>query len=148
MARGYPDFFGHSVFPSYGAVTTFNLNGVWPAFGGYLNIINIIGKGTMLGFTFMVYEDAPPEGIRVDGGLNIDAGGFVITFRADTDNEIIPVESEIFGKVFQVNYEQGHIFYSLNREIPYQGSFIFRSSAVFPANPPTWFLYGYYAPYI
>ncbi|MBD3390735.1 MAG: hypothetical protein GF410_01855 [Chitinivibrionales bacterium] len=48
MAKGYPDWFGYSLFPKYGTVTTISVDNVVPV-ADWTEIVALTGKGQIFG---------------------------------------------------------------------------------------------------
>ena len=74
MARGYPDYFGYSVFPNFGQMIGVAIDEAIPGGGAVNDIVNIVGKGkTYSGFFYFNMGGNNGVGITVraiiDGNL-------------------------------------------------------------------------------
>jgi len=143
MARGYPDFFGQSIFPYFGPTNIINDAGF--STGGADVIINLVGKGVFLGGTIYVNDnDDPPVSIfeiamRVDGGDNLR----LRTFRLD-DREY-GWNFPCMGREVYWNLETREFVYLIDREISFGVSFELWLGAVGYAGAPDWDVKGAWA---
>ena len=140
MARGYPDFFGHSVFPYFGPTNIIDDAGFCT--GAFDQIINLTGKGVFLGATVYINDnDDPPTGIfeiaiRVDGGDNFR----LRTFRLD--DQYYGWNFPSMGREVYWNLETREYVYLIDREISFGVSFEVLLGAAGYAGAPDWDVHG------
>jgi len=70
MAKGYPDFFGFSIFPQYGSFSVEDLPVEIIADGDNFDIINVLGKGVVHSGDLTLSCDGNPLGISIQ--ISID----------------------------------------------------------------------------
>ncbi len=81
MARGYPDFFGYSIFPKYGTAELANSFGAIGSGAGEGDMLSITGKGKLLsGFIRIIMG-----GVWVNNTINVYIDGIQVTTFSITD---------------------------------------------------------------
>jgi len=127
MAKGYPDFFGFSTYPWYGAITRDYAERPNLATGAEHSIHAIAAKGVCLGGQFsVVLLNLNPDGVSprlyVDGNLifdedleemfalnltnNLDAPVYLMRYSSDLRNMALSISTNMnFNTSFALNVE-------------------------------------------
>ena len=125
MARGYPDYFGYSVFPNFGQMIGVAINVVVPGGGAVTDIVDIAGKGkTYSGFFLFSMGGNNGVGITVQGIIDGNLYG-TNNVRADYTSGFTETEHALLRLVYynETTFESS---WAIGKDWTFGQSFIIR----------------------
>lgn len=135
MARGFPDFFGTSIFPTFGNFEEAHYSSVGEPSLVAIDAITITGKGIVRG-GHGHFESGTEDGDAlyfvdavIDGATSIP----LATAYPDERYNVIPAQT--FAKIENIEYEDSRVEFHLTGEIPFTTSFVLRITPQFTTGP-------------
>ena len=121
MAKGYPDFFGTSIWPKYGTPIVTMVHGVVIASGASPDLITITANGVLFDLRVEIVGLSDLQWTRVS--LSIDGAVMANSWAPlDPDYAVFAGEALIIAPIY---YDKAAFIFkvSLKREIPFHDSF-------------------------
>jgi len=144
MAKGFPDFFGTSIFPVHGSMTLAEGNGNHSGSGNADTLVTITGKGIIKGLDVAMYNAGQDGKANSVLYLTIDnLTNLILQYYnfADTD---VNIDNPAFGYTPLAIWEGSRLYCSSRREIPFISEFKLVWLDIYTAGVPN---YTYYVAY-
>ena len=125
MARGYPDYFGQSMWPKYGTPIEVDLLETDIPHGEELDVVSILGQGILFNLKATLVETEASNNAYLDLYVDGTLMATISQVYSQYDNPMTAIGEVLVPIYRSINY--GELIVGLTREVPFRYTLIVKA---------------------